>query len=76
MKPATGEQVKIEFKHAFAMCTVDGYMYTRAKEGILFKFDPETGLTMQVATGLMSGSDSYIAFSQKNPSKLYLAYYQ
>ena len=74
MKPATGEKVSIEFKHSFAMCTVDGYMYVRAKDGILYKFDPETGLTSQVKTGLMAGSDSYTAFSQKNPSKLYLAY--
>lgn len=75
LKPATGEQVNINFKHSFAMCTVDGYMYTRAKQnGILYKFDPKTGLTMQVATGLMSESDAYMAFSQKNPSKLYLAY--
>ena len=57
------------------MCTIDGYMYTRAKQnGVLYKFDPKTGLTMQVATGLMSESDAYMAFSQKNPSKLYLAY--
>ena len=56
------------------MCTIDDYMYTRAKDGTLYKFDPKTGLTMQVTTGLMSGSDSYMAFSQKNPSKLYLAY--
>ena len=57
------------------MCTIDGYMYTRAKQnGILYKFDPETGLTMQVETGLMSESDAYMAFSQKNPSKLYIAY--
>lgn len=74
LKPATGEKVDIEFKHAFAMCTIDGYMYVREKRGIMYKFDPETGLTSQVKTGLMAGSDSYIAFSQKNPSKLYLAY--
>ena len=75
LRPATGEQININFKHSFAMCTIDGYMYTRAKQnGVLYKFDPKTGLTMQVATGLMSESDAYMAFSQKNPSKLYLAY--
>ena len=69
------KQININFKHSFAMCTIDGYMYTRAKQnGVLYKFDPKTGLTMQVATGLMSESDAYMAFSQKNPSKLYLAY--
>ncbi len=76
LRPATGEKISIEFKHAFAMCKVEGYrgMYVRAKDGILYKFDPETGLASQVKTGLMSGSDSYVAFSQKNPEKLYLAY--
>ncbi|WP_455497756.1 IPT/TIG domain-containing protein [Coprobacter sp.] len=74
LKPATGEQVRIEYKHAFAMCTIDGYMYVRAKDGNLYKFNPQTGLTNHVKSDLMSGSDSYIAFSQKSPSKLYLAY--
>ena len=49
-------------------------MYVRAKNGILYKFNPETGITTQVAAGLMSGSDSYTAFSRKNPNMLYLAY--
>lgn len=75
MKPTTGMgNFDIQFKHSFAMCTVDGYMYVRDKQGILYKFEPETGLTVQVAAGLMSGSDSYTAFSTKHPEILYLAY--
>ena len=75
LKPTTGMgNFDIQFKHSFAMCTVDGYMYVRDKQGILYKFEPETGLTTQVAAGLMSGSDSYTAFSTKNPEVLYLAY--
>ena len=74
MKPNTGETLTIDFKHSFAMCTEDGFMYIRAKNGILYKVNPETGLTSQVSSGLMSGSDSYMAFSKKNPNMLYLAY--
>ena len=74
MKPNTGETITIDFKHSFAMCSDDGYMYIRAKNGILYRVHPETGLTTQVANGLMSGSDSYMAFSRKNPTLLYLAY--
>ncbi len=73
-KPNTGESLTFDFKHSFAMCTVDGFMYVRAKNGILYKFNPETGLMTQVAAGLMSGSDSYTAFSTKHPEVLYLAY--
>ena len=74
MKPNTGETLTIDFKHSFAMCTEDGNMYIRAKNGILYRVNPETGLANQVASGLMSGSDSYMAFSKKNPNMLYLAY--
>lgn len=76
LKPNTGVTITIDFKHSMAMCTVDNYnyMYIRAKNGILYRFDPYTGLTDQAASGLMSGSDSYMAFSTKNPSMLYLAY--
>ncbi len=74
MKPNTGETLTIDYKHSFAMCTEDGFMYIRAKNGILYRVNPETGLTNQVASGLMSGSDSYMAFSKKNPNMLYLAY--
>ncbi|MDO4970866.1 MAG: IPT/TIG domain-containing protein [Bacteroidales bacterium] len=74
MKPNTGEVLTIDFKHSFAMSTLDGYMYIRAKNGILYKIEPSTGLTTQVTNGLMSGSDSYMAFSRKNPNMLYLAY--
>lgn len=73
-KPNTGESLTFDFKHSFAMCTVDGYMYCRAKNGILYKFNPVTGLMTQVASGLMNGSDSYTSFSTKNPEVLYLAY--
>ena len=74
MKPNTGETLTIDYKHSFAMCTEDGFMYIRAKNGILYRVNPETGLTNQVSSGLMSGSDSYMAFSKKNPNMLYLAY--
>ena len=74
MKPNTGETLTIDFKHSFAMCTEDGYMYIRAKNGILYRVNHESGLTNQVSSGLMSGSDSYMAFSKKNPNMLYLAY--
>ena len=74
MKPNTGETITIDFKHSFAMNMDDGFMYIRAKNGILYKVQPETGLTTQVTNGLMSGSDSYMAFSRKNPNLLYLAY--
>ncbi|MCF0181014.1 MAG: IPT/TIG domain-containing protein [Muribaculaceae bacterium] len=74
LKPNTGETLTFDFKHSFAMCLEDGFMYVRAKNGILYKFNPETGITTQVAAGLMSGSDSYTAFSRKNPNMLYLAY--
>lgn len=73
MKPNTGETLTIDFKHSFAMGH-DGFMYIRAKNGILYQVDPESGLSTQVTNGLMSGSDSYMAFSRKNPNLLYLAY--
>lgn len=73
MKPNTGQTITIDFKHSFAMGQ-DGYMYIRAKNGILYRIEPLTGLTTQVTSGLMSGSDSYMAFSRKHPNILYLAY--
>lgn len=74
LKPNTGTTLTFDFKHSFAMCEYDGYMYVRAKNGILYRFDPLTGLTTQVANGLMTDSDSYMAFSKKHPTMLYLAY--
>lgn len=74
LKPNTGEKLTIDFKHSFAMCQADGYMYTRIKNGILYRFDPHTGQTSQVDAGLMSGSDAYVAFSRKHPTLLYLVY--
>ncbi|MDE6345471.1 MAG: IPT/TIG domain-containing protein [Muribaculaceae bacterium] len=74
LKPNTGQTLTFDYKHSFAMCKYDGYMYVRSKNGILYRFDPMSGLTTQVANGLMSGSDSYMTFSSKNPTMLYLAY--
>lgn len=74
LKAEAGETLTFDFKHSIAMCTVDGYMYIRAKNGILYRFDPMTGYASQVDNGLMSGSDSYMCFSQKNPAILYIAY--
>jgi len=66
----------IDYKHSFSMCKYDGLMYTRAKNGTLLKFDPKTGYASVAATGLMSGSDSYILFSPHPGEEhlLYLAY--
>ena len=66
----------IDFKHSFAMCKYDGFMYTRIKNGTLLKFDPKTGYASVAATGLMVGSDSYILFSPYEGEEhiLYLAY--
>lgn len=74
LKPNTGQTLTFDYKHSFAMCQHDGYMYVRPKNGILYRFDPESGLTSQVDNGLMSGSDVYMTFSTKNPTKLYMAY--
>ncbi len=74
MKPNTGENISIDFKHSFAMCYDDGYMYIRAKNGILYRVNPANNLTSTVDNGLMSGSDSYMSFSRKNPRLLYLCY--
>ena len=76
-KDPLSDDFSIDFKHSFAQCKYDGYMYTRAKNGALLKFDPETGLT-QLATPdlLLAGSDSYILFSPFEGEEhiLYLAY--
>lgn len=74
LKPNTGQTLTFDFKHSFAMCKYDGYMYVRPKNGILYRFDPESGLATQVDNGLMNGSDAYMTFSTKNPTMLYLAY--
>lgn len=74
MKPNTGQSLTINFKHSFAMCYADGYLYIRAKNGILYKMNPANNLTSAVDNGLMSGSDSYMCFSRKNPNMLYLCY--
>ncbi|MCH5238858.1 MAG: IPT/TIG domain-containing protein [Muribaculaceae bacterium] len=75
LKPAQGQSsITIDFKHSFAMCTVDGYMYFRPKNGILYKFDPATNLTQLIDNNLMSSSDCYMTFSKKNPNMLYMAY--
>lgn len=70
------EDFSIDYKHSFAMCKYDGFMYTRAKNGTLLKFDPKTGYAQVAATGLMNGSDSYILFSPQKGEEhiLYLAY--
>lgn len=70
------ENYDINFKHSFAMCNYDGFMYTRIKNGTLLRFDPKTGYAMVIATGLMVDSDSYILFSpfEGEESLLYLAY--
>ena len=60
------------------MCKYDGFMYTRAKNGTLLRFDPSTGYTMVVSTQtkLMAESDSYMLFSPIKGEEhiLYLAY--
>jgi len=71
--PALGSTIQIDYKHAFAMCKLDGYMYTRAKNGSLMRMDPKTSET-EVIGNLMAGSDSYLQFSLTDPSILYLAY--
>ena len=70
------EDFSIDYKHSFSMCKYDGFMYTRAKNGTLLKFDPKTGYAQVAATGLMNGSDSYILFSPQKGEEyiLYLAY--
>ncbi len=72
----SAEDFSIDYKHSFSMCKYDGFMYTRAKNGTLLKFDPKTGYAQVVATGLMNGSDSYILFSPQQGEEhiLYLAY--
>lgn len=77
-KDPSSEDFNINYKHSFAMCKYDGFMYTRAKNGTLLRFDPLTGYTMAVSTQtkLMDGSDSYILFSPIKGEEhiLYLAY--
>lgn len=74
IKAKDGQTFSIDFKHAFAMCTTDGYMYTRPKNGVLLRMDVSTSETEVVANGLMSGSDAYMQFSLTDPNLLYLAY--
>ena len=77
-KDPSSDDFDIKFKHSFAMCKYDGFMYTRAKDGTLLRFDPSTGYTMAVSTQtkLMAESDSYIVFSPIKGEEhiLYLAY--
>lgn len=75
-KDPTSPSYDIEYKHSFAMCKYDGFMYTRSKNGNLLKFDPKTGLCTLAATGLMNDSDSYMIFSPHPGEEhiLYLAY--
>ncbi|WP_029904893.1 IPT/TIG domain-containing protein [Prevotella sp. 10(H)] len=69
----SGQNIDINYKHAFTMCYADGYMYTRAKNGRLIKMNPKTGES-EVVDIIMSESDSYIQFSRKEPHMLYLTY--
>lgn len=75
-KDAQSENYTIDYKHSFASCKYDGFMYTRAKNGTLLRFDPKTGYAMVIASGLQVGSDSYILFSPFAGEEhiLYLAY--
>lgn len=74
MYAAPGHTLSINYKHAFAFCEEDGYMYTRDKRGNLMRMDPKTSETEVVANALMSESDSYLQFSKETPYLLYLAY--
>lgn len=77
-KDPSSEDFNIDYKHSFAMCKYDGFMYTRAKNGTLLKFDLATGNTMAISTQtkLMAGSDAYMLFSPIKGEEhiLYLAY--
>lgn len=74
MYAAPGHNLNISFKHAFAFCEIDGYMYIREKGGNLMRMNPETSETEVVANALMAESDSYLQFSLDEPHILYLAY--
>jgi hypothetical protein len=74
MYAAPGHTLNINFKHAFAYCEEDDYMYIRDKRGNLMRMDPYTSETEVVATALMPESDSYLQFSKEEPYMLYLAY--
>jgi hypothetical protein len=74
LRALPGNSISIDYKHAFAMCTLDGYMYIRAKNGVLMRMDPKTSDTEVIESSLMAGSDSYLQFSLSNPNILYLAY--
>lgn len=64
---------KVDWKHAFAFCSYDNMIYTRAYRGDLIKFDPKTKVGQLVDTKLENG-DSYLVFDPSNPHILYLAY--
>lgn len=65
---------KIDYKHGFAVCKLDGMIYTRAYNGQLIKFDPLLRKGEQVEVGLNSNSDSYLQFDPVNKSILYISY--
>ena len=63
----------IRWKHAFAYCKVDGYMYTRDYFGDLIKIDLVTRVA-QKAGDTLKETDAYLYFDPNNPEILYITY--
>lgn len=64
----------LDWKHSFAFCKSDGYIYTRSYTGMLVKFDPVSRVGQLVLQNTLASTDSYLIFSPVNPDLLYIAY--
>ncbi len=64
----------IDWKHGFAVCKLDSFIYTRGYNGQLVKFNPQTRIGQLVADDIMPNTDGYLQFDPVNVHMLYLSY--
>jgi len=67
------QQFSINWKHGMSACFRDGYIYTRAYNGQLVRFNPVTRLGEMVANDGKS-DDSYVFFDPYQHNILYIIY--
>jgi hypothetical protein len=65
---------KINWKHGFAACKLDGMIYTRSAGGQIVKFNPKTRVGQLVADGIDPDTDGFLSFDPLHPNMLYISY--
>lgn len=67
-------QIKIQWKHSFAYCTVDKKIYTRSHLGQIIRFDPKTREAEFFTDDKNGDTQACLAFDPLEPHMLYISY--